>query len=171
MTIRSLAAPLALAVSLVAGQAAAADLVLTMTGGGNATPGQTKTFTINTSSAALGVPPGLEIKVELDSDLITGISASNFSLSGPGWTCDNVEFYQCTRTSGVAAGSPLPPITLTVEVESGPGPYSMCFEVSHGVNAGTQPDQNTGNNRACVNGNISAALGRAQRLDRGTNTR
>ena len=150
MTIRSLAAPLALAVSLVAGQAAAADLVLTMTGGGNVTSGQQRTFTINTGSVLLGLPPGLVVEVKLSS-AATGFTAS--SISGAGWTCSNQTF-SCTRTTGIAPGGTFPPITVTGAAGQAPGSYTMCFVISHQTNAAVQPDQVASNNSACVRGNI-----------------
>ena len=155
MTIRSLAAPLALALTFTAGLAIAADLALTQTGGGTATPGQSRTFVVTTTSLLHGLPHDVVTTVAFT---LQGLTQAN--ASGPGWSCGpGGPGIICTRSSALTQGNSYPAITVTAVVGSG-STYSSCAVVSHTTNAAVQPDQIAGNNTACANGTIDPMLRR-----------
>lgn len=148
MIARFIIALFALVLAFAATGAAAADLVVTKTGGGQATVGQTKTFVITAGSVSLPLPPGLAVTVT--DTLPPGFT--QISASGSGWACSvGGQIVTCTRSNGLAAGASFPAITVTAVVGSGPS-YTSCAQVAHAVNAATQPDQIAGNNTACVSG-------------------
>lgn len=166
MTLRSIAAPLTLALSLSAGAAAAADLALTVTGPTQASPGQTLNFVIAISSLNFGLPPDLTTSV-----VITVQGFSQASASGAGWSCQPAgQNINCTRSALLSTGGAYPDISVTAVAGQGTT-YSTCAVVTHNINAATQPDQNLSNNSGCINGALTRGLGRPDQLDRRTNTR
>lgn len=158
MTLRSIAASLALAFALtfVAGAAAAADLKVTQTGGGAATAGSTRTFVITASSVTGGLPSGLEVTVTT-----TLVGATPTNASGAGWLCSTAGLVvTCKRSNGLAAGAAYPAITVTAVIGSGTS-YSSCAVVANAINPTVPIDQVSSNNTACVTGPIGApSMGR-----------
>lgn len=159
MTLRSIAASLALALTLtfVAGAAAAADLMVTQTGGGAAAAGSTRTFAITASSVLLNLNPGVTVTVTT-----TLVGATPTSASGTGWFCPPPVglVVTCTRSNGLTAGVPYPPITVTAVIGSGTS-YSSCAVVANTINPMVPIDPDSGNNTACVTGPIGApSMGR-----------
>lgn len=140
----------ALTLALAAGAALAADLMVSQTGGGTATMGQTRTLVVTASSVSLPLPPNLTKRVTVT--LSPGLG--QIAASGPGWTCPvSGQVVTCTRTTALASGAAFPAITITALVGTG-ATWSSCAVVSHDVNAAVQPDQVAANNTACVGGAI-----------------
>ena len=90
-------------------------------------------------------------------------SLGQINASGLGWACPVAgQVVTCTRSNGLAPGGFYPSISVTAVVGSGAA-YSSCAQVTHDVNAATQPDLVPGNNLACANGAISRRVSEPNR--------
>ena len=96
---------------------ALADLSITKTHSGVFKTGSTGSYIITVSNAAAARPVSGTITI---SDNLPG-NLTLASFSGTGWNCigTGTANVNCTCSSGVAGGTSLPPLTLTVNVGSG----------------------------------------------------
>jgi hypothetical protein len=136
----------------VAGPAAAADLAIVQSGGGNLAAGGTANFTL----AAINNGPFI-FPNSLNATVVETFPAGFIQIavvSAPGWTCAPVgQTTTCNHPGGYTAGQAFPPIVLKAKA-NGIGNYQVCANISFITNPGTQADQIPGNNNSCVNGTI-----------------
>ncbi len=116
--------------------AAIVDLTISMTHTGSFTQGTTgRMYTIAVTSAGRTATAG---QITVTDNLPFGLTAT--AISGAGWNC-TLGTLTCTRSDSLTAGSPAPPITLTVSVATNAPPSVMnTATVSGGGEAITSND-------------------------------
>jgi len=89
-----------------------ADLTVLKSHTGNLAPGMTgATFTMTVTNLGPGATTGTVTVTDTLPAELTAVS-----MAGPGWTCTGLT---CTRSDELAAGASYPPVTLTVDVAAG----------------------------------------------------
>ncbi len=124
--------------------------------------GGTGSFAISVTNVGNAALPG-SATVTVTENLPAGLTLTG--ASGSGWTCTPTSGagplpVTCTYTvpaGGLAAGGNLPPINITVKVDS-PGPHTNCARVS-GTLQGAVLQEQTGNNWSCVDIPTSGSVG------------
>ncbi len=115
-----------------------ADLQVAKAHTGNFRQGQTGAqYTITVSNTGPGQTTGV---VTVTDTLPAGLTATG--MGGSGWTC-NLGTFTCTRSDVLAAGSPYPAITLTVNVAAG-----AATSVTNNAAVSGGGEINTANNSA-----------------------